>query len=33
MIEPVPMPLQEQVVQAKPDPNSKNCNVDSEWFI
>ena len=29
----VPMPLQVQVIQAKPDPNSKNCDVDSEWFI
>ena len=29
----VPMPLQVQVIQAKPDPNSKNCEVDKEWFI
>lgn len=29
----VPMPLQVQVIQAKPDPNSKNCEVDREWFI
>ena len=29
----VPMPLQVQVIQAKPDPNSKNCDVDKEWFI
>ncbi len=29
----VPMPLQVQVIQAKPDPNSKNCNVEEEWFI
>ena len=29
----VPMPLQVQVFQAKPDPNSKNCEVDREWFI
>lgn len=29
----VPMPLQVQVIQAKPDPNSKNCEVDNEWFI
>lgn len=29
----VPMPLQVQVIQAKPDPNSKNCDVDEEWFI
>lgn len=28
----VPMPLQVQVIQAKPDPNSKNCEVDEEWF-
>ena len=28
----VPMPLQVQVIQAKPDPNSKNCEVDVEWF-
>lgn len=28
----VPMPLQVQVIQAKPDPNSKNCDVDEEWF-
>lgn len=28
----VPMPLQVQVIQAKPDPNSKNCEVDKEWF-
>lgn len=28
----VPMPLQVQVIQAKPDPNSKNCNVEEEWF-
>jgi len=28
----VPMPLQVQVIQAKPDPNSKNCEVDIEWF-
>lgn len=29
----VPMPLQVQVIQAKPDPNSKNCDVEKEWFI
>lgn len=29
----VPMPLQVQVIQAKPDPNSKNCDVDKEWFV
>ena len=29
----VPMPLQVQVIQAKPDPNSKNCDVDNEWFV
>ena len=29
----VPMPLQVQVIQAKPDPNSKNCEVGNEWFI
>ena len=29
----VPMPLQVQVIQANPDPNSKNCEVDNEWFI
>lgn len=28
----VPMPLQVQVIQASPEPNSKNCNVDEEWF-
>ena len=28
----VPMPLLVQVIQAKPDPNSKNCDVDKEWF-
>lgn len=28
----VPMPLQVQVIQANPDPNSKNCEVDIEWF-
>lgn len=28
----VPMPLQMQVIQAKPDSNSKNCEVDKEWF-
>lgn len=28
----VPMPLQVQIIQAKPDPNSKNCDVDEEWF-
>lgn len=28
----VPMPLQVQVIQAKPDPNSKNCEIDIEWF-
>ena len=29
----VPMPLQVQVIQAQPDPNSKNCEVDKEWYI
>ena len=29
----VPMPLQVQVIQASPDPNSKNCEVDKEWFL
>ena len=29
----VPMPLQVQIIQAKPDPNSKNCEVDKEWFM
>ena len=29
----VPMPLQVQVIQANPDPNSKNCEVDREWFL
>ena len=29
----VPMPLQVQIIQAKPDPNSKNCDVDKEWFV
>lgn len=29
----VPMPLQVQVIQAKPDPNSKNCDVEKAWFI
>lgn len=29
----VPMPLQVQVIQANPDPNSKNCEVDENWFV
>lgn len=28
----VPMPLMIKVEQASPDPNSKNCLIDEEWF-
>ena len=28
----VPMPLQVKVIQANPDPNSKNCEISKEWF-
>ena len=28
----VPMPLQVKIIQANPDPNSKNCEVSKEWF-
>lgn len=28
----VPMPLQVKIIQAVPDPNSKNCNIREEWF-
>lgn len=28
----VPMPLLVKIAQANPDPNSKNCEVDKEWF-
>lgn len=28
----VPMPLLVKIDQANPDPNSKNCEVDKEWF-
>ena len=28
----VPMPLMVKVEQASPDPNSKNCEIDKEWF-
>lgn len=28
----VPMPLQVKVIQAQPDPNSKNCEISKEWF-
>ncbi len=29
----VPMPLQVLVHEAKPAPNSKNCNIAKEWFV
>ena len=28
----VPMPLQVKIIQADPDPNSKNCEISKEWF-
>ena len=28
----VPLPLQVKITQAKPDPNSENCNISKEWF-
>ena len=28
----VPMPLQVKIIQANPDPNSKNCEISKEWF-
>jgi uncharacterized protein len=29
----VPMPLQVMITRAKPDPDSKNCDISKEWFI